>query len=164
MKNLNKIVQDYDEQLLKSEPDSPEWKEIFTQKIRYMGAFSDLKNNVPVKLPDITFSDSMKIDLDDTTIEMIYFGKFHSDSDILVFVPETGVLFIGDLFSKYGRPGMSNSSISDEKRWMQAIRWIKWRTNNIETIIDGHGHILSIGDLGLFTDNILRKLPEADDN
>jgi cyclase len=161
---LSKIIEDYEQQLQQAIPNTAGWNNIFTQKIRYMSAYWDVKNHVSVKLPDITFSDSMKIDLGDTTIEMIYFGKFHSNSDILIYVPEIRVLFIGDLFSKYGRPSMSNSLISDEIRWMQAIEWIKKRTNNIETIIDGHGQILSIDDVKLFTNNLLIRCSNIENN
>lgn len=164
MINLSKIVEDYEQQLQQAMPNTAGWDDIFTQKIRYMSAFWDVKNHASVKLPDITFSDSMKIEPGHTTIEMIYFGKFHSDSDILIYVPEIRVLFIGDLFSKYGRPGMSNSLITDEIRWMQAIEWIKKRTNNIETIIDGHGQILSIDDLKLFITNLLIKCSNGENN
>lgn len=157
MINLRKIVEDYEKQLQQAIPNTGEWNDIFTQKIRYISALWDAENHVSVKLPDITFSDSMKIELGDTNIEMIYFGKFHSNSDILIYVPEIRVLFIGDLFSKYGRPGISNSLITDEIRWMQAIEWIKKRINNIETIIDGHGQILSIDDVKLFTNKLLEK-------
>jgi flavorubredoxin len=129
-----------------------------------MSALWDIKNHVPVNLPQITFSDSMKIELGDTTIEMIYFGKFHSNSDILIYVPEIRILFIGDLFSKYGKPSMSNSSITDEIRWMQVIKWINRRTNNIETIVDGHGQILSIDDIKLFTINLLKKCTSEENN
>ncbi len=164
MMNLSKIVEDYELQLQQAMPNTAEWNDIFTQKIRYMSAFWDVKNHVSVKLPDITFSDSLRIELGDTTIEMIYFGKFHSTSDILIYVPEIRVLFIGDLFSKYGRPGMSNSLITDEIRWMQAIKWTKKRTNNIETIIDGHGQILTIDDVQLFTNNLLKKYSNGENN
>ena len=164
MINLNKIVEDYEQQLQQAKPNTAEWNDIFTQKIRYMSAFWDVKNHVSVKLPDITFPDSMRIELGDTTIEMIYFGKFHSNSDILIYVPEIRVLFIGDLFSRYGRPSMSNSMITDEIRWVQAIKWIKKRTNNIETIIDGHGQILSIDDVKLFTNDLLKKCSNGEKN
>ena len=164
MINLSKIVEDYEQQLQQAMPNTSGWNDIFTQKIRYMSAFWDVKNHVSVKLPDITFSDSLKIELGDTTIEMIYFGKFHSNSDILIYVPEIRVLFVGDLFSKYGRPGMSNSLITDEIRWMQAIEWIKRRTNNIETIIDGHGQLLSTDDVKLFTANLLITCSNGENN
>ena len=159
MMSLCKIVEDYEQKLQQSIPNSSEWDDIFTQKIRYMCAFFDVKDHITVKLPDITFSDSIKLDLGDTTFEMIYFGKFHSNSDIVIYVPEIHMIFIGDLFSKYGRPSISDPSTIDVAKCMKAISWIENRMNNIEKVIDGHGHIFSIDDLNDFTNNILDKYP-----
>ena len=157
MMSLCNIVEDYEQMLQQSIPNTSEWDGIFTQRIRYMCAYSDVKNHNSVKLPDITFSDSMKLDLGDITFEMIYFGKFHSNSDILIYVPEIHMIFIGDLFSKYGKPSISGSSITDTVKCMRAISWIENRMNNIEKVIEGHGQILSIDDLKDFTNNILNK-------
>ena len=157
MVSLCKIVEDYDQKLKQSILNTSEWEDIFTQKIRYMSAYFDVKNHIPIKLPDITFSDSMKLDLGDTTFEMIYFGKFHSNSDIVIYVPENRMIFIGDLFSKYGKPSISDSSVTDIVKCLRAISWIENRMNNIEKVIGGHGQILSRDDLKDFTNNILNK-------
>ena len=157
MMRFRQTVEDYELQLQKSIPNTAEWDDIFTQKIRYMSAYLDVKNHISVKLPDITFSDSMKLELGDTTFEMIFFGKFHSNSDIIIYIPEIRMIFIGDLFSKYGRPGISDSSIIDVVKCMRAINWIEKRINNIEKVIEGHGQILSINDLKRFNNNILSK-------
>lgn len=159
MMSLYKIVEDYEQKLQQSVPNTSEWDGIFTQKIRYISAYFDVKNHISVKLPDITFSDSLKLDLGDTTFEMIYFGKFHSNSDIVIFVPEIHILFIGDLFSKYGRPSISDPSTTDVVKNMRAISWIGNRMNNIEKVIDGHAQILLIDDLKNFINNINDKYP-----
>jgi glyoxylase-like metal-dependent hydrolase (beta-lactamase superfamily II) len=151
---INRIVCDYDQKLKHSLPNTAEWEDSFTQKIRYMGSYQDLKNNIHFRLPDIKFSDSLTLECGNTTFEMIYFGKFHSNSDILIYVPEIQVLFIGDLFTKYGRPSISSSSITDDNRWIHAIKWTNKRINDIRTIIVGHGQILTIDDLRRFNDNI----------
>ncbi len=109
MISLGKIIEDYDRQLQQSAPNSAGWNDIFTQKIRYQSAYSDVKNRVPARLPDITFSDSMTLEVGDTKFEMIYFGKSHSNSDIVIYIPELKLIFTGDLFSKYGRPGINLS-------------------------------------------------------
>jgi len=155
MMSLSKIIGDYEQELEQAVPKSSEWDDIFTQKIRYMGAYFDVKNNISVKLPDITFSDSLNLDLGDTTFEMFYFGKSHSDSDIVIYVPEMRMIFTGDLFSKYGRTGISDSSATEQVKWMQAISWMENRMGNIEQVIDGHGHILSKNDLKDFISNVL---------
>lgn len=157
MIRVGKIVDQYDQQLRQLSPDSPEWENVFTQKIRYASAYLDMSENLPFKLPDTIFSDTLNLKCGDVTFEMIYFGKFHSSSDILIYTPELRILFTGDLFSKYGRPSMSNSSISDAVNWRQAFLWIETRVKNITTIIDGHGQILSIDDLNRFSVNIKSK-------
>ena len=158
-----RIVNDYDNKLQNSMADPAEWNDYFTQKIRYMGSYLDVRNNIRYRLPDITFSDSMMLECGDTTFEMIYFGKFHSTSDILIYIPEIKVLFTGDLFTKSGRPGMGNSSITDESRWINAIKWTNKRINNIESIIDGHGQILTTDDLGRFNASLLKKISREEE-
>jgi glyoxylase-like metal-dependent hydrolase (beta-lactamase superfamily II) len=156
MISLSKIIEDYEQQLQQSVPNTSEWDDIFAQKIRYLSAYSDVKNRVPARLPDITFSDSMTLDLGDTIFEMIYFGKSHSNSDIVIYIPELKLIFTGDLFSKFGRPGINLSAI-DKIRCMQAIAWMQKRINRIEKVIEGHGQILSTDDLKQFNNNILNS-------
>jgi cyclase len=160
MMSFRKTAEDYELQLQKAFQNTAEWDDIFTQKIRYLSGYLDIKNHIPVKLPDITFSDSMKLELGDITFEMISFGKFHSNSDIIIYIPEIRMIFIGDLFSKYGRPSISDSSITDVVKCKRAISWIENRMNNIEKVIEGHGQILSIDDLKDFKNYILNTYPE----
>ena len=154
---IGRIVNQYDQQLRQLSPDTHEWEDNFTQKIRYSSAYQDINKNLPFKFPDITFPDSLNLKCGDVTFEMIYFGKFHSNSDILIYTPEIRTLFTGDLFSKFGRSGISDSSSIDTTGCMRAINWIDNRIYNIETVIEGHGQILSIDDLKGFTNNILNK-------
>ncbi len=84
---------------------------------------------------------------------MFYFGKSHSNSDIIIFIPELKLIFTGDLFSKFGMPGINATTI-DEARSRQAILWIKERMDKIE-IIGEHVQILSPDDLKQFYNNIL---------
>jgi glyoxylase-like metal-dependent hydrolase (beta-lactamase superfamily II) len=157
IKSLRKTIEYYEMQLEASVQNTREWNEIFTQKTRYLYAIYDAKNLIPVNQPDITFSDKLNIDMGDTILELMYFGKCHSNSDILIYVPEITILFIGDLFSKYGRPSINDTLMKDKDRWQQAVQWIEKRMINIEKIIDGHGDILSVDDLKSFNNNILNK-------
>jgi flavorubredoxin len=106
----------------------------------------------------------MVLECGDATFELKYFGEFHSNSDILIYVPEIKVLFTGDLFTRYGRPSMNESLLTDQDKWINAIRWINQRINNITCVIDGHGQVLSTDDLKRFNDIILEKYNEAQTN
>jgi glyoxylase-like metal-dependent hydrolase (beta-lactamase superfamily II) len=155
IKSLSKIVENYELQLKASDPDKKEWDEIFTQKTKYLNAYYDAKNLIAAKRPDVIFSDSLTINTGDVTLEMIYFGKCHSNSDILIYIPEMAILFNGDLFSKYGRPSINNNLMLDKDRWQQSVLWTEKRMINIEKIIDVHGEELSIVDLKSFNRKIL---------
>lgn len=152
--NLSKIVAEYDILLQTSEQGTKEWDEIFTQKIRYQKAYIDAMNSIPYVEPDITFSDSLIIDMSDVTLELFYFGKLHSDSDILIYVPQMSILFTGDLFFRYGKTSFNETSVTDKEKWQQAIHWIEKRMSNIDRIIEGHGQILSTDDLKSFITKI----------
>jgi glyoxylase-like metal-dependent hydrolase (beta-lactamase superfamily II) len=160
LRRTERIVNDYDRQLQQSDPGTKEWDDNFTQKIRYSGSYLNVKRNTPLNLPDVTFTDSMNLKCGDTTFEMIHFGGFHSNSDILIYIPEISTLFVGDLFSKYGRPGRTISSDAYADKWIRAVKWIEKRTDNIQTVIDGHGQVLSTDDLTLFTDYLAGEVAE----
>jgi glyoxylase-like metal-dependent hydrolase (beta-lactamase superfamily II) len=155
--SISKIVNEYELQLQESELGTVQWIESFTQKMRYVNALKDAQNNSKILQPTLTFEDSLQIDIGEIKFEMIYFGKCHSNSDILIFIPELKSLFTGDLVFKYGRPSIINSQLEDKDKWIRAVKWIEKRIPNMETIISGHGEILTIEDIKSFNKTILEK-------
>lgn len=153
LNSLSKIVNEYEMKLQEYRKNTNEWYETFTQKTRYYCALNDAERQISVRQPDITFTDSLKVDMGEIEVEMIYFGACHSKSDILIYIPQLKILFTGDLFFKYGRPGITNEP--DKEKWKRATKWIAWRIQNIETIISGHGETLSIEDLKSFNSKII---------
>jgi hypothetical protein len=79
MIRFSEIADDYNKKQKLSVPDSAEWNENFSQKIRCLGAYFDAKNRTSLRLPDITFPDTLKLVQGDIAFELIYFGKFHSE-------------------------------------------------------------------------------------
>jgi glyoxylase-like metal-dependent hydrolase (beta-lactamase superfamily II) len=164
IKRLSKTVEDYKKELQTSEPDTREWNVAFTQKTRYQNAYNDAKHSMQYAKPDLIFSDSLILDMGDITFELIYFGRFHSDSDILIYVPEMSLLFTGDLFFRYGRPGFNESSLPDKVAWQTAVKWTERRMADIDKIIGGHGELLSVDDLKSFIDIINHKYLSENDS
>jgi len=152
--NLKRISADYDSTLQSIEPGTIGWKDTFTQKIRYHFAYTEAKDGVVIKEPDITFTDTLDIDTGDVTFNLHFFGKAHSGSDILIYSPELRILFTGDLLFAYGRPAFNTDLVSDRERWDRSLEWIKERSSSIDMIIGGHGQILSSEDLESFLYNI----------
>jgi glyoxylase-like metal-dependent hydrolase (beta-lactamase superfamily II) len=148
--SLLKIVNDYDRQLQKLVSGTDEWNDIFCQKMRYQYAYTDALNNSPVIKPNVTFDDYFDINMGDVNLNLIFFGKAHSASDIIVHIPEVKILMVGDLFSRYGKPGIKNENKQFAERWLKVIKWIDDRWVNIDIVIDGHGQIMSKEDLQSF--------------
>ena len=59
--------------------------------------------------PSELFEVSSTIDLGDRGIELRYLGLGHTDNDVVVLVPDAGVLFAGDLLEKAPAPGFGDS-------------------------------------------------------
>jgi cyclase len=152
--SMKKIVNDYDKELQSLAPGTNEWNGVFCQKTRYQYSYDDLLKNCPVNTPDITFKDSLNIDMGDAKFNLIYFGKAHSESDILVHIPEKRILMVGDLFSRYGRPGFNVTDKRYAERWIKSVEWIDHRWAEIDIVINGHGEILSKEDLLAFNNYI----------
>jgi glyoxylase-like metal-dependent hydrolase (beta-lactamase superfamily II) len=148
--SLNNIVNDYDKELQSLLPGTNEWNSVFCQKTRYLCAYNDVLSNCPVTKPNVTFIDSLDLDMGDLKFNLIYFGIAHSESDIMVHIPEMEILMVGDLFSRYGRPGFNVNKNQNGERRSKATKWIEKRLSDIDIIIDGHGQILSKDDLQAF--------------
>jgi len=59
---------------------------------------------VVVVPPDHLLADMTSIDLGGRTVELRFLGRGHTDSDVVVRVPEAGVLFAGDLLENGAPP------------------------------------------------------------
>ena len=59
--------------------------------------------------PTDTFDDTVSIDLGNRTVELRYLGRGHTSGDIVVWLPDEGILFAGDLVEAQAAPYMGDS-------------------------------------------------------
>ncbi|MFC1732811.1 MBL fold metallo-hydrolase, partial [candidate division KSB1 bacterium] len=159
--NLLKIAEKYNKELQTYELGTDDWNNAFCQKARYQYAYEDLLNDHKIPAWDITFSESLTIFLDDVTLDCIYFGKAHSESDIMIHIPELKLLMIGDLFLKNGKPSIGNVNKQDVERWKSVMQWIKARWEDMDIVVGGHGQIMSKEDLEAFNNYVEEMWKEA---
>ncbi len=155
-----KMIQSYKTKLKSEEFDSLDNADFLHQMYRYEGVYNDLLNGRAVTPPAVTFNDQMNIFMENLTLNLIYFGRAHSESDIMIHIPEEKLLMVGDLFSEGGRPHFGEFNKQDVERWMTAKQWIEKRLNKIETVIGGHGEIMEATDLKSFLERIAEKRTE----
>jgi glyoxylase-like metal-dependent hydrolase (beta-lactamase superfamily II) len=95
-----------------------------------------------VGLPDRTFKDHMTLFSGKEKVELYYFGRGHTNNDILVVFRAARVMHAGDLFPTKAAPlidGPGGGSALDYAATMaKAVRTIK----GVDKVITGHGELL----------------------
>ncbi len=155
---LKKTLKQFDERLAGFPKGSSEWQEVFCQRTRYNCAYEDAVNHVEVRYPDRLFIDTLQLSMGDIHLDMIYFGKSHSESDIMVYIPEMKMFWVGDLFFKYGRPSFDTLDKQHLYQYRKAIAWITSRSSESDIVINGHGQIMDKGDMDSFIEIIKKKI------
>ena len=91
-----------------------------------------------VRTPDLTFSDRLRLDLGDLSLELSYLGRGHSDADITILIPEEKVLLVGCFFVEQGLlPDFGTQPVLDPDRWLATFGAALDREPAIEHVILG---------------------------
>lgn len=91
------MQKDREEALKHLDPESRDYK--FTEEfIACLNlAIPELQSGFVPTYPSVLFEKNMVLDMGDMTIELYSIGGMHTDSDIVIFVPEEGLVAIGDV-------------------------------------------------------------------
>lgn len=99
-------------------------------------------------MPTRTFTDRLTLGRGDDRIDLYYFGRGHTNGDAWIVFPAVRVAHAGDIFSGKNLPlldtnnGGSGVAIGDTLA--RAHAGIK----NVESVITGHGKVMTWNDLG----------------
>jgi glyoxylase-like metal-dependent hydrolase (beta-lactamase superfamily II) len=97
-----------------------------------------------VQPPRLTFSDRLGLDLGDLSLEMIFLGQAHSQSDIAVLIPEEKVLLMGCFFLEQGPlPVFGNQTVLEPERWLEAFGSFLDDEDAIEHVVLGQHTVWS---------------------
>lgn len=91
-----------------------------------------------VQPPSLTFSDRLRLDLGDLSLEMHYLGLGHSESDIVVLIPEERVLLLGCFFLEQGPvPVFGTQPRLEPERWLEVLGGLLEDEEAIEHVVLG---------------------------
>jgi cyclase len=97
--------------------------------------------------PDILFDGSLTLRFGGLTFEVTEEGSAHSTSDVTLYVPERGILAVGDLYKAgiHTAPGDTvYETFGAAKNWIAMIDAILARGLDVETVVPGHG-VVQVG-------------------
>jgi len=89
--------------------------------------------------PDEIFTEEATIDVEDRQLRLAYLGEGHTDNDIVIEVPDAGVLFAGDLLENDAAPSYGDAF---PRAWAETVRE-RLLPRVPAAVVPGHG---SVGD------------------
>lgn len=96
---------------------------------------------------DHTFASVAALDLGDRVVELVHPGRGHTGGDLVVGVPDAGVLFAGDLVEEAGPPAYGEDSYPLE--WPGALDLVLGLLTPDHVVVPGHGAVVNqefVGD------------------
>lgn len=107
-------------------------------------------------LPNVTLEDHVRIYVGDEPVDIRYFGRAHTDGDVVVHLPERDTIVMGDIFAA-PIPSMqlihyaAGGSVRAWPRTIDAILALPF-----ETVIPGHDTVTDRAALVAFRDHTIR--------
>jgi cyclase len=113
--------------------------------------------NLPVSLPTMTFSDQLALRINGAEIRAIYFGRAHTDGDVVVFFPGNSVVQMGDVFTNFDPPHFpaidnDNDGSGGPEGEVAGIEYVLAHAPDDAKIIPGHGVVASKAELRKYLD------------
>lgn len=76
----------------------------------------------PTVEPTLTFASSLSLRLSGREIRVMHLGRGHTMGDVVVYVPDSGVMFAGDLLEPGGCPDTRDGHLADWLRTLERMR------------------------------------------
>ncbi len=89
--------------------------------------------------PVTTFSDRMPITVGNRQLHLYYFGKGHTDSDVIVVIPDVRAAYVGDLVAEKALPVVDPASGGSALALPETLARAAEEITGVGHIITGHG-------------------------
>jgi glyoxylase-like metal-dependent hydrolase (beta-lactamase superfamily II) len=105
---------------------------------RFPRLFQDAESIPGLTYPDVTFSDTLALELGDREVHVRWLGGGHTQGDAVVWLPQEQVLFAGDLVEARAAPYMGDALV---------VEWLAGTLDFVEslgaeTLVPGRGPAL----------------------
>jgi cyclase len=120
----------------------------------------------PIGLPRITFTDEFAVHLGGKEVRAKYFGRGHTNGDVIIYFPELKAIHTGDLFLGRGAPrgGAVQSrpvGVNIYVDYAQGGSFMEWTKTldgvmqmDFDTVIPGHGPVSTKDDVAKFRSDL----------
>jgi cyclase len=113
-----------------------------------LDAFKGAKVNF---LPKLMFKEKMTLGSGKDRIDLYYFGPGHTGGDAWVVFPALRVAHVGDMMGSKELPSVDLANGGSGLRYSDTLARALGTLKNVDTIITGHGPLMTIRDLEEYT-------------
>lgn len=99
--------------------------------------------DITISPPTLTFEGRLQLALGDTAIEVIQVGPAHTDHDVVVWLPQTRVLFTGDVLFSDATPILTDGSVTGSVAALDLMTSL-----DPAVIVPGHGELTDLSQVG----------------
>jgi len=117
--------------------------------VGYFEALATSNSELKIKAPDITFEDKLILYGEEHTAELVEFGKGHTESDLILYLPKEKIVFMGDLLFIDNHPWMADGYPENLITTLNKILQM-----DADIFIPGHGKVGSKDDIVTMIDYI----------
>ena len=93
--------------------------------------------------PTVLVGEAMTLGLGGAAAELLHFGRGHTDNDLLVHLPASGVWLTGDLIEESGPPVYGPDSFPLD--WPATIARLQAALGAADVLVPGHGAVVDAG-------------------
>src|SRR5215218_1754235 len=83
---------------------------------RFPRLFRDVESIPGLTHPNVSFTDTLRLDLGRREVELSHLGRGHTQGDVVVWLPDEEILFAGDLVEARAAPYMATPSLRSGRR------------------------------------------------
>jgi glyoxylase-like metal-dependent hydrolase (beta-lactamase superfamily II) len=88
--------------------------------------------------PQLTFQDHLRLGMGDLTLDLYHVPGLHTEEDLVVYIPEEGVLITGDLFFPGQEIQIPDSALSTVPMALEMLSQFLECDPPLKTVIPGH--------------------------
>jgi glyoxylase-like metal-dependent hydrolase (beta-lactamase superfamily II) len=118
---------------------APDLGELGEYLLRIFGGFTF--DGVELVAPTRTFDGQLDLRVGDTLVRLIEVGPAHTAGDVIVHLPDHGVVFTGDVVFNGGHPVVWSGPVAN---WIAACDRLL-ALEDVRTVVPGHGPVTDLG-------------------
>jgi cyclase len=119
-----------------SQENDPRKQEPLRLQLKTHQAFMRRLSSLKILAPSMTLDDSLSIVDGGREVTLLYLGAGHTEGDIVLYLPEERIAFLGDLFFNDALPSVEDASLLE---WMKTLREVL--KLDVRTYVPGHGRV-----------------------